>query len=89
MVKRIGMDLFTSRLGELCRLEAHGRAAKQPQLRARSPADLLLDYEFCALYKLTEGTVHPVNRIGTSAFEYILISSVAIQLVLLELSSRR
>lgn len=57
VVKRIGMELFLSRLGDISRLEAHGRAAKQPQLRARTPQDLLLDYEFCTLYKLTEGNV--------------------------------
>ncbi|KAL4703660.1 hypothetical protein ACJJTC_016204 [Scirpophaga incertulas] len=57
LLKRIGMETFTAKLGEVSKHEAYSRASKHPQLRAKYPADLLLNYEFCRLFKSLEGAV--------------------------------
>lgn len=55
VIKRIGLETFTKKLGEVTKHEAYSRAAKFPQIRAKSSSDLLLDYEFCKLIKNVEG----------------------------------
>lgn len=57
ILKRIGLDTFTKKLGELTKHEAYSRAAKVPQVRVKASSELLLDYEFCRLIKDIEGTV--------------------------------
>lgn len=54
VLKRIGLETFTKKLGEVTKHEAYSRAAKTPHIRAKSPSDLLLDYEFCKLIKNVE-----------------------------------
>lgn len=51
IIKRIGQETFCNKLSEVSRHEAYNRACKQPQIRAKASSDLLLDYEFCKLYK--------------------------------------
>lgn len=51
LVKRIGLETFIGKLGEVSKHEMYSRAAKQPQIRAKSMGELLLDYEFCKLFK--------------------------------------
>lgn len=55
VLKRIGLETFTKKLGEVTKHEAYSRAAKVPQIRAKTSSDLLLDYEFCKLIKNIEG----------------------------------
>lgn len=55
--KRVGLETYISKLGEVSRHEVYSRAAKQPQIRAKKPAELLLEYEFCRLFKALEGKV--------------------------------
>lgn len=59
--KRIGRETFLAKLGEVSRHEYYSKAAKHPELRPRAPAELLLDYEFCKLFKALEGKtyLHP------------------------------
>lgn len=60
VLKRIGLEVFTKKLGEVTKHEAYSRAAKIPQIRAKAASDLLLDYEFCKLIKNIEGNYHSV-----------------------------
>lgn len=55
VLKRIGLEIFTKKLGEVTKHEAYSRAAKVPQIRGKGASDLLLDYEFCKLIKNVEG----------------------------------
>lgn len=57
VIKRIGQETFCNKLNEVSRHEAYNRACKQPQIRAKTVSDLLLDYEYCKLYKGLEGLI--------------------------------
>lgn len=57
LTKRIGMETFTSKLSEVPRHELYNKAAKHPQLRAKVAADVLIDYEFCRLFKVLESVL--------------------------------
>ncbi|XP_034834591.1 general vesicular transport factor p115 isoform X1 [Maniola hyperantus] len=57
LVKRIGMEVFTAKLSEVSKHELYNKAAKHPQLRGASPADVLIDYEFCRLFKSLESVL--------------------------------
>lgn len=54
VVKRIGLEIYIRKLGEISRHESYSRAGKNPQIRVESGSDLLLDYEFCKLFKTLE-----------------------------------
>ncbi|XP_036319935.1 LOW QUALITY PROTEIN: general vesicular transport factor p115 [Rhagoletis pomonella] len=60
VIKRIGQETFCNKLSEVSRHEAYSRACKQPQIRAKSSADLLLDFEYCKLYKGLEALIGKV-----------------------------
>ena len=55
LIKRIGLETFGGKLSEVSRHESYSKAGKQPQIRIKSASDLLLDYEFCKLFKSLEG----------------------------------
>lgn len=55
LVKRIGLEMFSKKLSEVSKHESYSKAAKQPQIAVKNSADLLLDYEFCKLFKALEG----------------------------------
>ncbi|ALC48620.1 p115 [Drosophila busckii] len=57
VIKRIGQETFCRKLQEVSRHEAYSRACKQAQLRVKGAADLLLDFEYCKLYKGLEALV--------------------------------
>lgn len=59
--KRIGLETFLDKLGEVSKHEFYSKAAKQPQLRPKQPSDLLLDHEFCRLFKALEGKTYYFN----------------------------
>ena len=54
LVKRIGLETYCAKLGEVSKHENYSKSAKQPQLRIKTSSDLLLDYEFCKLFKALE-----------------------------------
>ena len=53
--KRVGQEVFLDKLGEVSKHELYSKAHKHPQLDASSPDHLLLDHEFCKLFKALEG----------------------------------
>ncbi|CAH0395878.1 unnamed protein product [Bemisia tabaci] len=55
--KRVGLEVFLDKLNEVSRHEMYSRAVKHPNIRVNSPNDLLLDHEFCKLFKALEGLV--------------------------------
>ncbi|XP_055389702.1 general vesicular transport factor p115 [Condylostylus longicornis] len=57
IIKRIGLEYFIAKLGDVSKHEAYSRAAKQPQIRIKSSSELLLDYEFCKLFKTLEASI--------------------------------
>lgn len=61
LVKRIGLEMFSKKLSEVSKHESYSKAAKQPQIGVKQPADLLLDYEFCKLFKALEGTTYIIS----------------------------
>ncbi|CAB3252910.1 unnamed protein product [Arctia plantaginis] len=57
LTKRIGMEMFTSKVSEVSKHELYNKASKHPQLRAKIAADVLIDYEFCRLFKVLESVL--------------------------------
>jgi chaperonin cofactor prefoldin len=55
--KRLGLETFLDKMGEVSRHELYSKAAKHPQLRPKQPSELLLDHEFCRLFKALEGMI--------------------------------
>uniref|UniRef100_A0AAG5CW97 General vesicular transport factor p115 n=1 Tax=Anopheles atroparvus TaxID=41427 RepID=A0AAG5CW97_ANOAO len=77
LIKRIGLDTYNKKLGEVSKHESYSRSAKQPQIRVTSTAtELLLDYEFCRLFKTLEAlvtkTVNGFNAGGENITELTL-----------------
>ncbi|XP_049876015.1 general vesicular transport factor p115 isoform X2 [Pectinophora gossypiella] len=63
LVKRIGMETFVAKLSEVSKHELYNKAAKHPQLRVKSSAEILIDYEFCRLFKVLESIlVHSLTE---------------------------
>lgn len=54
LIKRIGVETFLGKLNEVNKHESYSKAHKL-QMRVKAPSDLLLDYEFCRLFKTLEG----------------------------------
>uniref|UniRef100_A0A1B0D1B3 Vesicle tethering protein Uso1/P115-like head domain-containing protein n=1 Tax=Phlebotomus papatasi TaxID=29031 RepID=A0A1B0D1B3_PHLPP len=66
VLKRISCETFLTKLGEVSKHESYSKAAKQPQIRFRAPSDVLLDHEFCKLFKALEAiVVKTITSIGT------------------------
>lgn len=55
--KRVGIETYCKKLGEITRHEVYAKAAKQPQIKAKHSNELLLEYEFCKLFKALEGVI--------------------------------
>lgn len=55
IVNRIGVETFVAKLSKFSRHEMYSLAAKQPAIKATKYRELLLDYEFCELFKALEG----------------------------------
>lgn len=55
--KRLGLETFLDKMGEVSRHELYSKAAKHPHLRPKQPSELLLDHEFCRLFKAFEGMI--------------------------------
>ncbi|XP_053695521.1 general vesicular transport factor p115 [Sabethes cyaneus] len=65
LIKRIGLETFGTKLGEVSKHESYSRSAKHPQITIHSSSDLLLDYEFCKLFKALESIItKTVNGYG-------------------------
>ncbi|KAL7044237.1 hypothetical protein ACKWTF_001843 [Chironomus riparius] len=71
LIKRIGIETFSGKLNEVSKHESYSKAGKQPQIRIKSPADLLLDYEFCKLFKSLEPTVSKLITSFTNGNESV------------------
>nr|CAI5832485.1 unnamed protein product [Callosobruchus analis] len=55
--KRVGIETYCKKLGEISRHEVYSKAAKQPQIKAKHSSELLLEFEFCKLFKALEGVI--------------------------------
>nr|XP_023018597.1 general vesicular transport factor p115 [Leptinotarsa decemlineata] len=55
--KRVGIETYCKKLSEISRHEVYAKAAKQPQIRANHSSELLLEFEFCKLFKALEGVI--------------------------------
>lgn len=55
--KRVGVETYISKLGEISRHEVYSKAAKQPQIKAKHSGEILLEFEFCKLFKTLEGVI--------------------------------
>ncbi|KAF5270697.1 hypothetical protein FQA39_LY01435 [Lamprigera yunnana] len=55
--KRVGLEMYVSKLSEISRHELYGKASKQPQTKAKYPHDLFLEFEFCKLFKALESVI--------------------------------
>lgn len=55
--KRIGVEMFLDKLGEVSKHEQYSKALKHPNIRPGMKSELLLDHEFCRLFKALEGLV--------------------------------
>ncbi|KAK9708783.1 Uso1 / p115 like vesicle tethering protein, head region [Popillia japonica] len=62
--KRVGVETYLGKLGEISRHEVYSKAAKQPQVRVKheTTSKLLLEYEFCKLFKVLENVI--INALG-------------------------
>ncbi|GBP58592.1 General vesicular transport factor p115 [Eumeta japonica] len=54
LIKRIGMETYTAKVTEVSKHELYNRAAKHPQMKVRNVSEVLIDYEFCRLFKVLE-----------------------------------
>lgn len=54
VIKRIGVETYSKKLGEVSKHESYSKAAKFPQIRVKSSSELMLDFEFCKLFKALE-----------------------------------
>lgn len=84
IIKRIGQETFCNKLNEVSRHEAYSRACKQAQIRAKGASELLLDYEYCKLYKGLEALIAKlVNGFDVDGIELteLTLSSEASALV--------
>ncbi|XP_063537354.1 general vesicular transport factor p115 isoform X2 [Cydia strobilella] len=57
LLKRIGIETFTAKLSEVTKHELYNKAAKHPQLRVKMASEILIDYEFCRLFKVLESVI--------------------------------
>lgn len=55
--KRVGTETYCKKLGEVSRHEVYAKAAKQPQIKAKHSSELLLEFEFCKLFKALEPVI--------------------------------
>jgi len=55
--KRIGVESFLSKLSEVSKHEQYSKAAKHTQPCATTANELLLDNEFCKLFRILEGMI--------------------------------
>lgn len=55
--KRVGIETYCKKLSEISRHEVYAKAAKQPQIKAKHSTELLLEFEFCKLFKALEGVI--------------------------------
>jgi len=84
IIKRIGQETFCNKLSEVSRHEAYSRACKQPQIRAKNSTELLLDYEYCKMYKGLEALIAKLVsgfNVGDVELTELTLSSEASALV--------
>lgn len=57
IMKRIGLETFLDKLNGVSKNDRYSQAAQKPHPKYKQPCDVLLDYEFCRLFKSLEGIV--------------------------------
>ena len=57
ITKRIGVETFADKLAEVAKHEVYSKALKYAQVRMDSGQEILLDHEFCRLYKALEASL--------------------------------
>lgn len=57
IVKRISCEVFQRKLGEVSKHEGYTKAGKHPQIWMNSKHEVLLDFEFCKLFKALETVI--------------------------------
>ncbi|KAL1494395.1 hypothetical protein ABEB36_010000 [Hypothenemus hampei] len=55
--KRVGLETYCKKLSEISKHEFYSKAAKQPQIKAKHSSELLLEFEFCKLFKAMESMI--------------------------------
>ncbi|XP_044737820.1 general vesicular transport factor p115 [Chrysoperla carnea] len=55
--RRVGIETYITKLSDVSKHEMYSRAAKQPQIKSKASWDMLLDFEFCKLFKSLEGII--------------------------------
>ena len=50
--KRIGVEMFLDKLGEVSKHEGYNKALKQPQLKCADSSELVFDHKFCQNFKV-------------------------------------
>lgn len=60
--KRVTMETYAAKLSLISRHEVYAKAAKQPQIQAKDGSELLLEFEFCKLFKALESVI--MNALG-------------------------
>ncbi|CAG0879975.1 unnamed protein product [Cyprideis torosa] len=73
--KRVGLERFAGKLNLASRHESFTLAVKSPQFKFKSPADLLLDHEFCRLYRNLESSVTKALGLSSDVNSPTLIPS--------------
>ena len=60
--KRIGVEMFLDKLGEVSKAEGYNKALKQPQLKCADSSELIFDHKFCQNFKVLEhGVLSKIN----------------------------
>lgn len=68
--KRVGLDAFVDKLGGVAAHDAYGACVQRPQIRAKRVDELLLDHEFCRLYRSLENELqNAVKPPSSDAFQ--------------------
>merc|ERR550519_2035742 len=49
--KRIGVEVFVDKIGDIQRSEAFNKAVKHPQIQVANMSELMLDHRFCELFR--------------------------------------
>jgi hypothetical protein len=52
--KRIGLEMFTDKLGQVPKFEGYTKAAKRPNVHYKQSNEVIFDYEFTRIFKSLE-----------------------------------
>ncbi|XP_064639656.1 general vesicular transport factor p115-like isoform X2 [Lineus longissimus] len=55
--KRIGLEMFTDKLGQVPKFEGYTKAAKRPNVHYKQSNEVIFDYEFTRIFKYLENDI--------------------------------